>query len=301
MALVTGTVARGRAEQPIAPDTAIGTVRLTVSDLDRSRAFYERSLGMSAQATSERTLELRAGSDSESPLLELTRDAVAVPPPRRATGLFHFAVLVPTRTDLALALARLAAARWPLDGASDHHVSEALYLSDPDGNGIEVYRDRPRSQWPRANGGVEMATLQLDLDGLLGELSDVGDGVTQSKLPAGSRIGHIHLKVADLPASEAFYTDVLGFEVMQRSYPGALFLAAGGYHHHIGLNTWLSAGREPPPPGTLGLRSFDLRLPDADARSAVRSRIETAGIATQPDDAGVLVHDPSGNGIVLTV
>jgi catechol 2,3-dioxygenase len=299
---VAEAAAQGRATRAIAPDTSIGTVRLTVSDLERSRVFYERSLGMLASATSERTLELRTGSEDELPLLELTGDPAAAPPPRRATGLFHFAVLVPTRADLAHALGRLAYARWPLDGASDHHVSEALYLSDPDGNGIEIYRDRPRSQWPRDPGGtIEMTTLRLDLDGLLGELGDNGDAVIPPRLPLGTGIGHVHLKVAAIPTSEAFYADVLGFEVMQRSYPGALFVAAGGYHHHLGLNTWQSNGREPPPSGSLGLRSFELRLPDQQAYEDVLERIGAAGINAEQRQAGTLVRDPSGNGILITV
>jgi catechol 2,3-dioxygenase len=300
MAGVAHAEAQAHADQPIAPGTTIGVVRLTVSDLDRSRAFYERSLGMSTSAAGVRTLALAAAADGAPPLLELTCDPAATLPPRSATGLFHFAVLVPTRADLAHALARLARTRWPLDGASDHLVSEALYLSDPDGNGIEIYRDRPRSAWPRANGLIEMATLPLDLDGLIGELGETAADQLQPELPPGTRIGHVHLKVADLPASESFYRGVLGLDVMQSSYPGALFVAAGGYHHHIGLNTWHSAGGDPPPSGAIGLRSFELRLPDAASLQTVLDRTEAAGITGRRLDGGVLIRDPSGNGLVLT-
>jgi catechol 2,3-dioxygenase len=300
MASVAGAEAQAHADQPIAPDTAIGVVRLTVSDLDRSRAFYERSLGMLTSAASERTLTLGAAADNAPPLLELTCDPAATPPPRRATGLFHFAVLVPVRADLARALVRLARTGWRLDGASDHLVSEAFYLSDPDGNGIEIYRDRPRSAWPRANGLIDMATQPLDLDGLIGELRQPGTDQLDSGLPPGTRIGHVHLKVADLRGSEAFYLGVLGLDVMQSNYPGALFVAAGGYHHHVGLNTWQSAGGDPPPPGAVGLRSFELKLPDAASLRTVLDRTEGAGIAAEHLDGGVLIRDPSGNGLVLT-
>lgn len=311
MAGMTDTAPQTSVTEQIAPDTTVGTVALTVSDLDRSRAFYERSLGMRATARSERVVELRPASDAGPPLLELTGEPAAVPPPRRATGLFHFAVLVPSRAHLALALARLAQSRWPLDGASDHMVSEALYLSDPDGNGIEIYRDRPRSEWPRQSDMVRMATLPLDLDGLLRELppdalrSPSGDAsndaATGSTLPADTRIGHVHLKVADLASAERFYGDVLGLEVMQRSYPGALFLAAGGYHHHVGLNTWQSLNGSPPPPDALGLRAFELRLPDDASLQALLRRIESAGLATEQARDGVLARDPSGNGVLLRI
>ena len=300
----------------IAPATSIGTVRLTVSDLDASRAFYERALGMIATERPDGTLAmfaaLREGASVEQEdrlaLLELRGDPTAPALNRRATGLFHFAVLVPTRRDLALAVLRLARSRWPLDGASDHLVSEALYLSDPDGNGIEIYRDRPREQWRHGRDGLQMATLPLDLDGLLDELRpDASQNpapgtvppIEQTALPADTRIGHVHLQVSELSAIEGFYSGVLGLEVMVRGYPGALFVAAGGYHHHIGLNTWHSAGAPAPPPGAVGLRSFELRLPDDASLREVLARIDAAQLATERCDGGVLVRDPSGNGVLL--
>ena len=170
------------ASQPIHPDTALGTVRLTVSDLPRSRAFYERAIGLVTTRRDDGDLAL--GAVSEQTLIELRGDSSAAPLDRRAPGLYHLAILVPTRSDLAFALARLAEARWPLDGASDHVVSEALYLSDPDGNGIEIYRDRPREQWPRSDDQLQMATLALDLDDVLSELG--GEQGSQMTLPAGN-------------------------------------------------------------------------------------------------------------------
>jgi catechol 2,3-dioxygenase len=269
------------------PRTTVGTVSLTVSDLERSRHFYERVIGL-VPASDD------AFGAPGAPFLELHGDRSAPPLNRRATGLYHFAILMPTRADLARSLRRLAETRWPLDGASDHLVSEALYLSDPDGNGIEIYRDRPREQWPRREGHLEMATIALDLDGLLDE-----SGEASTTVPAGTTIGHVHLQVADLDQAERFYSGVLGFDVTVRGYPGALFVSAGGYHHHLGLNTWHSAGASPPPPGSVGLRSFEVRFPDRPGFEQTVERIRVAGIEDEAVDGGVLVRDPSGNGVLL--
>jgi catechol 2,3-dioxygenase len=284
---------------PIASATAIGTVRLTVIDLARSRTFYETALGLRAAETADGTLAF--GAPGGPALLELAGDGAAPPLDRRATGLYHFAILVPTRRDLAAALLRLARARWPLSGASDHLVSEALYLDDPDGNGIEIYRDRPRPEWPRERGALQMATLPLDLDALVSALADGSGAVApiDPTVPLGTAIGHVHLQVAELAAAQEFYSEVLGFDATVRGYPGALFVSAGGYHHHIGLNTWHSAGSAPPPPGAVGLRWFDVLLPDQDALAEVTARLDAAGLARRPLGRGTFVRDPSGNGILL--
>jgi catechol 2,3-dioxygenase len=279
----------------IHPDTDLGTVSLTVSDLDRSRTFYERAIGLRAAELDDGALALGVGG--ERPLIELRGDASAPALDRRATGLFHLAILMPRRLDLALAVARLVEARWPLDGASDHLVSEALYLSDPDGNGIEIYHDRPRDAWPRRDGQLEMATLPLDLDDLVGELAQAEGLPPQA--PDGTRIGHVHLQVADLAAAEAFYNGVLGFDVVVRGYPGALFVSAGGYHHHLGLNTWHSAGADAPAPGSVGLRSYEITLPNDAALDTVLDRVRTAGVTLQDTGAAYFLRDPSGNGILL--
>jgi catechol 2,3-dioxygenase len=279
----------------IHPDTAIGTVRLTVSDLARSRTFYERVVGLEASELADGELALSVGG--EHPLIELRGEPSAPALDRHATGLFHLAVLLPARRDLALALARIAESRWPLDGASDHLVSEALYLSDPDGNGIEIYRDRPREQWRRTADGLEMATLPLDINDVLNEL-ETADG-PQPIAPSGTRIGHVHLQMADLDEAEVFYSGVLGFDVMVRGYPGALFVAAGGYHHHIGLNTWHSAGSSPPPPGSLGLRSFELTLANQHELERTLDRVRAAEIEIEHSATGPLVRDPSGNAVLL--
>ena len=252
----------------IDPATEIGRVTLTVRDLDGERAFYERVIGLDQLAASEGRVVLGAGT---RPLVELVEDRAAPPRPPGTTGLFHLAILVPDRAELARSLQRLIDARWPLQGASDHLVSEALYLADPEGNGIEIYRDRPRGDWQRSGDELRMATLPLDLNDVLAENGDAG---VESGVPAGTKIGHVHLNVADLASSERFYADQLGLDVTARSYPGALFLAAGGYHHHIGVNVWRGDGAPPPPAGALGLRSFELLVPGADEQS---------------------VQDPSGN------
>ncbi|HEY5262230.1 MAG TPA: VOC family protein [Solirubrobacteraceae bacterium] len=286
----------------IAPGAAIGRVHLTVADLERSRKFYEPLLGLSATEQSDGSV-LLGEEASWPPLLSLIGDSSASPRDPRQTGLFHFAILVPSRRDLAVALTRVVQGGWRLSGASDHLVSEAMYLNDPDGNGIEIYWDRDRSAWRReASGEIAMATLPLDIEGLLHELDDAPfDPDADALLPEGTRIGHMHLQVSELEQIERFYAGVLGFDVTARNYPGALFVSAGGYHHHIGLNIWNSRGGSTPPPGAVGLGVYELKLPDAAALAEVLARVKAAGIATETaSDGSTLVRDPSGNAILLT-
>jgi catechol 2,3-dioxygenase len=282
---------------PIHPETSIGAVALTVADLGRVRDFYEGAIGLTATERDDGTLVL--GASGGEPLIELQENSAAASPDRRSTGLFHLAILLPSRRDLALALRRLAEARWPLAGASDHLVSEALYISDPDGNGIEIYRDRPREQWPQEGGELQMATIPLDLHSVINELEASDEAETA--VPEETRIGHVHLKVADIQAAEEFYAGALGFEVTVRGYPGALFVSAGAYHHHIGLNTWHSAGGPPPPPGAIGLRSFEVVLPSADELERTVERAASAGVTAARENGGAVLRDPSGNAVALTV
>ena len=281
----------------IPSETHIGPVCLTVADLDREREFYERAIGLRVLGDEGDAdgSTLRLGADG-TVAIELIGDPDAPPRRRGTTGLFHLAILVPSRADLASALRRVVGAGGPLAGASDHLVSESLYLADPEGNGIEVYRDRPREEWRRVDGQIEMATLPLDLDSLLAEQ---GEGES-SHAPAGTRIGHVHLHVADLAAAEEFYAGVLGFDVTVRDYPGALFLSAGGYHHHIGVNTWAGEGAPAPPPGSRGLRRFEILLPGTADLEAAERRLRDAGVEARRDGEGVHTADPSRNGIVLT-
>jgi catechol 2,3-dioxygenase len=264
-----------------------------VADIDALSEFYERVVGLRGL---ERDGELaRLGPDGGEPLVELVAAPGAPPAPTFSTGLFHLAILVPDRAELSRALRRVIEQGWRLTGASDHLVSEALYLRDPEGNGIEIYRDRPRDQWGREGDEIRMATLPLDLDSVLGEAG----GQPANGMPAGTTMGHVHLQVADIPAAEAFYNGALGLDVMVRSYPGALFVSAGGYHHHIGLNTWQSQGAPPPPEGSLGLDRYELVLPDAAERDAAAGRVGETGDPVQVED-GVLASDPSGNRVLLT-
>lgn len=279
----------------IAGATRIGAVHLTVSDLDRAVEFYVGVLGLQLSQRSGDVARLGAGGEDLVVLTEV-RGARVHP---RATGLFHLAVLVPTRADLARSLRRLAELRTPLQGLSDHLVSEAIYLADPDGNGIEVYGDRPWSEWPRDGDGVRMATLPLDVENLLAEGD--ADGEAWSGLAPGTRIGHVHLQVAGVDDALAFYGDVLGFALMAHLGPSAAFVSAGGYHHHVGMNTWASAGAAPPPAGSAGLRRFDVLVPDADELERLEQRLEAAGTPAVADDGGRLARDPSGNALALVV
>jgi catechol 2,3-dioxygenase len=278
--------------EKLPPETRIGTVSLNVVDLARMTDFYARVIGLEdVERSSKRA---RLGADGEA-LVELAAAPAAPSRPPHTTGLFHLAILVPDRGWLAGALRRAARARWPLSGASDHLVSEALYLRDPEGNGIEIYRDRSRGDWPHANGRLQMDTLPLDLDELLGD-PEPGDPALAGP---GTTMGHVHLNVADIPAAEAFYAGALGFDVTVCAYPGALFLAAGGYHHHVGVNTWSSAGGSAPPDGALGLRHFELLVPDEAGVEDVSSRLRGSGFEAHPDAGGLLTADPSGNRVLV--
>ena len=188
-------------------------------------------------------------------LIELHERKDAIAKPRRSSGLFHFAILVPSRAALGRSLRRLAEKRWPISGAADHLVSEALYLDDPDGLGIEIYRDRPTDAWRVASGELAMATDPLDLQAIHDE---PGAETPWRGLESGTVMGHVHLHVPHLDTAEAFYCGRIGFEPIVRRYPGALFVSAGGYHHHLGLNTWAGVGAPPPPENAVGLRSFTI-------------------------------------------
>jgi len=274
------------------PDTRLGAIRLRACDVDRLQDFYETTIGLTPLDGTNGVLSLGVG---RTPLVELVSDPDAPSRPPRATGLFHLALLVPTRADLARTLRRVAGSGWPLSGASDHLVSEALYLSDPEGNGIELYRDRPRSEWRLVDGSLEMATLPLDLQSVLAE---PGGETAAGSLPEGTTLGHVHLQVADLDAAETFWVDGLGLDVTVRGYPGALFTSAGGYHHHVGLNTWAGVGAPPPPPGARGLVRFEVVLPDDAAVDEAADRLARVASVDRVDE-GVLAVDPSGNTVLV--
>jgi catechol 2,3-dioxygenase len=275
----------------IAAATHIGAVHLTTSDLDRAVRFYEQRLGFSVHHTAARRATLGAPGGID---LLVLHESPSAPRVRGTAGLYHFAVLVPTRADLARALRRLIDTDTRLQGVADHGVSESLYLPDADGNGIEIYRDRPRAEWPFVNGQLRMVTDPLDLDGLLAE-TDARDTTPDAR----TVMGHVHLQVADLDAARRFYVDALGFTLTQRFGPSALFVAAGDYHHHLGLNTWAGVGIPAAPPGAVGLDHVVVQLPDRAALDEVAARLRAAAIHFEVHNDGVRVADPSANAILL--
>lgn len=287
--------------QPIPADsidaaTEGGLVSLTVADLDRSTSFYTKALGLEALLTGGSTATLGVAG---TPLLLLTEHRGARPWPHDRygyTGLYHFAILVPTRADLGRWLRHWLGSGYPMPGQGDHLVSEALYLSDPDGNGIEVYRDRPRDKWTWVDGQVRMAADLVDIEGLLAEADHEGSAWTG--MAAGTKVGHIHLQVGEIEQAAAIYHGVLGFDIVAHM-PTALFVSAGGYYHHIGMNVWHSRGASPAPEGTAGLRFLTLQLPSEEARAAVVARAEAAGVAATPRDDTVEIDDPWRNKILL--
>jgi len=273
----------------IAPATTVGPVHLTVADLGRSLDYYRASIGLTVLDRAGGSARLGAGGRE---LLVLVEEAGARPS-HGHTGLYHFALLVPARADLARWLAHAIRDRVPLVGLSDHFVSEALYLSDPDAHGIEIYCDRPREVW-EGRVGERLTTVPLDVRGLLGVLPDA-ETEPFDALPDGTVMGHVHLKVAAIAETVAFYRDVVGFGLMAQVGNQAAFLAAGGYHHHLGANTWESAGAPPPPRGTAALRHATIVVPDASEHDRVLARVDAAGQAVD----GSAVRDPSGNTLVF--
>jgi catechol 2,3-dioxygenase len=272
---------------PIDPSLRIRSVALAVSDLERSSDFYKRVIGLPVlERGPERVL---LGSDPGQPALALSAIEDPHPAPFGSTGLFHVAWLHPSRAGLAETVRRVLANGWRFDGASDHGVSEALYLSDPDELGIELYADRPREQWDRPAGGrgVNMVTLPLDIEDLLAQ----HEGEPGPATEPGTHVGHVHLKVSDVPRAAAYYADVLGFEEQAR-IPSAAFLSAGGYHHHIGLNSWQSQGGEQAPGDTPGLRDVTFALASEDALVRWATQAEATGAELLRDYGTVSVQDP---------
>jgi catechol 2,3-dioxygenase len=275
---------------------SLGFVHLTVSDLDRSLAYYQDGLGFKLHSQDEaaRTAFLGAGRE---PLLALTEQPGAKQY-RNRTGLYHFAILVPSRLELAQVLRHLADTQTPISGASDHLVSEALYLTDPDGNGIEIYRDRPRKDWYDAQGNFVMGVDPLDLEGILRELS--GQETTWQGLHPDTVLGHMHLHIRNIPEGQQFYTGVIGMDLMM-GWNNALFMSAGGYHHHLGANTWAGVGVPPAPPDAVGLKYFTVHLPNSVELGKVVDRVSGAGVGVEEHEQGLLVKDPSENGLVFKV
>jgi catechol 2,3-dioxygenase len=270
----------------------LGAVHLTVTDLDRSVAFYEDAIGLRLHRRKDSLAVM--GADEED-LLVLDEEPGARRAGRHA-GLYHFALLFPSREELARAALRLAATKTPIQGASDHGTHEAIYLPDPDGNGIELAADCPRALWPRPleyTGGPH----PLDLDGLLGAITGEEP---RGKAGPGLVIGHVHLHIGDLERGLAFYRDVLGFELMTFMPGAAAFVSAGGYHHHLGFNIWRGEGVPPVPEGRVGLRHWTVMLDYPEEIEAVRERVRAAGIEVEDEGEGFLVRDPWDIATVFT-
>ncbi|MBW9090475.1 VOC family protein [Rhizobium wenxiniae] len=270
----------------------VGRAHLVVTDLDTVSKFYQEIIGLSVMDKSASGVLLGAHG---LPLLQLTSGTGVTRAPRQAAGLFHTAFLMPNRSELAHWLANAAHKGVKLDGASDHLVSEALYLSDPEGNGIEIYRDRRPEEWTYfPDGTVQMATERLDLQALY----DSAPQTAWNGMAPGSSVGHIHLQVGNIPEADAFYRDVLGLKVMAR-YPGASFFATGGYHHHIAANIWNSRGAEARQDKMTGLSDYTVRFNDGEALTKALAALETQEIATTRTSEGYALKDPWGIGLTL--
>jgi catechol 2,3-dioxygenase len=287
----------------IHPATRLGPVELTVKDLDRQLAFHQEVLGMKLHWQENGRAAVGAGGDDLLRFTEL-KEAVQV---HRTTGLYHTAILLPAKLDLAQLLVRIHEKRSPLQGMSDHGTHLAVYLADTEGNGIELAWDRPKDQWPDlasilkegTPAALRRLTAPLDVDDLLSEI-ERNTGPWQG-MPAGTQIGHVHLHVADLNLTRDFYHDLLGLVITLDSDTfGMVFFSAGDYHHHIGANIWNGAGAPPPPANATGLSFFTLILPDAAGLDALVERIRAAGYPVDQQQGGYLVRDPAQNQIRLT-
>ena len=289
----------------IHPATRMGRVSLTVANLDAQVAFYGQVLGFVQHWRNGNQAGLGTG---EGELLHLVEQP-GVRKYRRVTGLYHFAVLFPDRRELARAMARLFALKYP-NYPTDHIMTKTTYLDDPEGNGIELYAESPEDgSWSmesgdfitrRADGTLSDGREPLDVEALFRHL-EKEDRLDQS-IPPGTRVGHVHLHVRDIDEALDFYHGLLGFDVMGNAKSmRAAFVSAGGYHHHLGLNTWQGDGAPAPPPDAAGLRYFTVELPDQKALDEVINRIDRAGIPSNQTENGLLLHDPSQNGVVLAI
>jgi catechol 2,3-dioxygenase len=283
----------------VLPDnTFIAQVTLRTHRLPALTSFYERVIGLQVIRQEINKVYLSA-TGREPALLVLEQDPAAPPQSWQQPGLFHVAYLVPSRLELARWWRHFQESNWPLQGLGDHRVSEAIYLADPDQNGIEIYADRPKATWPIVNGQVQMTTEPVDVESLRQEVPILDK--PWSGLPASTRIGHIHLQVSHLNVARTFYHQLLGFTVMQESYPGALFVAAGGYHHHIGLNTWRSRAAAPRHSQATGLASFQIQVPDAPTLKQLTTRLQEAGQAVKPTaENSIQVADADGIVVILS-
>jgi catechol 2,3-dioxygenase len=273
-------------------DSVVGTVTLRAADTGLERRFYEEGIGLATVSEEGGVAELRGSGEHPLVRLDSTRTSASEPVRAPHTGLFHTAFRYPDRSSLAAAVARTARLASEFQGASDHGVSEAVYFADPEGNGIELYRDRPFDDWPDADEGrVGMFTAPLDLPALLEE---AGEAVAPD-------IGHIHLMTSDVGKAVEFWRDAVGLDERQRFGPSAAFLAEGLYHHHLGANSWQSAGASAAPSDRPGLESFELRMRTAEAVDAAADRLEGAGVTVERAEGLASFDDVDGNRVLLSV
>jgi len=289
---VENNTALSQTDAKTSSEMSLGPISLVVRDLDAMLDFYAKALGLRVRTRDGEPVELRPSEQSSEPLLILRHDVKAEIAPTDAAGLYHYALLVPDRESLAAAYLSLGRAGVIFDGHADHLVSEALYLTDPEGNGIEIYADRPRDQWKfDEDGMVQMGTLPLDIDSLRREMSATPED-SLIAIPEGTRVGHIHLKVTDLGRSVLFYQQLLGLDLM--SYWGsAAFLSVGGYHHHIGMNTWESLGGPTRQSGWSGLEFFTMKIPEK-RMSEMSARLVDSPVVYSEDSDRLFLSDPDG-------
>lgn len=280
---------------PIDPQITLGVVALTVSNFAQSLPFYQERIGLTLRRQEGNKAYL---GTSTQDLLLLHEDQNATPIQARS-GLYHFALLVSTRLALAQVFKHLIDTETPLQGVSDHHVSEAIYLADPDGNGIEIYRDRPRNEWPYRSGQLQIGTVAMDIEGVLGELANAT--TAWSGLDDKTKMGHIHLHVANLEREESFYRNTIGFDLIMRYGTAASFLSAGGYHHHVGMNTWSRVGPTFPPANATGLQWYTIQFPNQNTLASTLENLQAANVQFQEKEDGIYLQDHSQNGIRLTV
>jgi catechol 2,3-dioxygenase len=282
---------RTDARSRLPADAHIGRVRLRVADLERALTLYRDVLGFEVQRDEGARVSLAprsSATDRELIVLDEQPGISRRPLRPRTTGLYHVALLVPSRRELGRALIGLGRADYPLRGMADHAVSESLYLDDPDGNGLEIYADRPRALWPVQNGVVQMTVDPMDLDGVLAAGRE--DSSSWGGLPGETVIGHVHLTVSSMDRAVTFYRDAVGFDVMMR-IPSLTAVSAGGYHHHLNLNTWAGEGAPPDSDQVAGLLGWELRVPEERDRRALIGRLAAAGALTE-SSAGVRASDP---------
>jgi len=294
-----------KTEFSIHPKTMMGHISLTVANLENQLAFYQQAMGFKLHWREGN----RAGLGSGGADLLLLTEEPNLKKYRGVTGLYHVAYVFPNRRELAIAMARLFAIKYP-NSPTDHIMTKTTYLDDLEGNGIELYCESPEDgTWMFKDGKFESRRKDgswsdgrepLDVDALFENIQE--DDRLDAPVPPEMHIGHVHLHVRDIQEAVDFYHGIIGFDIMGVSRPFQMaFVSAGGYHHHLGLNTWQGRGAPPPPPDAVGLRHFTVDLPNQQAYDEVVARVDAAGIPSNQTEAGLLLHDPSQNGVVLRV